>query len=88
MNKIPHKDLYIKLLPVLKTKVSNLKSFGMDYIKEEDIWQFLVEKYFTNIDDDLNELVSDILNVPNYLIKDYLLEQLKYRKSTNLNDLL
>lgn len=88
MSKIPHQDLYKKLLPVLKTKMSSLESFGMDYINEEDIWNFLTTKYFTSLDGSIDELVADILNVPNYLIKDYLLEELKNRKKTNINDLL
>ena len=34
-------ELYERLTPALKAKVSELKRYDLDYIKEEDIWNYL-----------------------------------------------
>lgn len=83
-----NKSLFSKLLPALKAKVSKLQEFGINYIDENDIWNYLVEKEWDEKEKNIDELVSDILNVPGYLIKDYLLENRKNNNSNNSNVLL
>jgi len=36
-------ELYERLKPALKSKVSELRKFGYDYLKSEDIWNYLKE---------------------------------------------
>lgn len=71
-------ELYERLKPALKTKLTELKEFGYGYLKIEDIWNYLKEKKWKNDHNlALNEMVSDILNADNDLIDDYFKEKLK-----------
>ena len=57
-------ELYKRLTPALRTKMSELKQYGYGYLKKEDIWNYLKENVWTNSHNlSLNEMVSDILNV-------------------------
>ena len=59
-------ELYRKLLPAFKTKVSELKRYNINYIKEVDIWNYLKNNYWKNKHDlTLGDMVNDILNTPN-----------------------
>lgn len=56
------KELYIRVLPALKSKVKELKTKNIFYITEEDIWQFLkTRKWHTKSDLTLYDIVNDIL---------------------------
>lgn len=56
-------ELYMKLLPALETRVSELKLNGISYIKVEDIWEYLKRnKWSKSIDLTLSKCVDDILN--------------------------
>ena len=70
MNSIPS---FQNLLPVLKIKKNNFKLFGIDYISERDIWNYLNDCVWSK-DKNINidEIVNDILYTPAYLIKDYI----------------
>ena len=66
------KELYERLTPALNAKVSELKRYDMDYIKAEDIWNYLKEKRWTKANDLLlYQMVNDILNLNNFEIDDY-----------------
>ena len=66
------KELYERLTPALNAKVSELKRYDMDYIKAEDIWNYLKEKRWTKANDLLlYQMVDDILNLNNFEIDDY-----------------
>ena len=66
------KELYERLTPALNAKVSELKRCDMDYIKAEDIWNYLKEKRWTKANDLLlYQMVDDILNLNNFEIDDY-----------------
>lgn len=75
------KELYDRLLPALKTKKTEMLRLGIDYIQEEDIWNYLKEikwKKASNLS--LYEMVNDVLNTDNSLIENYLKNKLKSRK--------
>lgn len=83
-------ELYQKILPALKTKVSNLKIFGYNFIDEDDILSYLMDKVWLE-DEELaiDEIIADVLNTPNYLIKDYLIDNIKNKnKKETTNSLL
>ena len=73
--------MYDRLLPALKTKKTEMLRLGIDYIQEEDIWNYLKEikwKKASNLS--LYEMVNDVLNTDNSLIENYLKNKLKSRK--------
>lgn len=56
-------DLYKRLLPALKTKISELKRKKINYIDTLDIWNYCIDKIWKNKSDlRIYDLVSDILN--------------------------
>lgn len=72
------KELFNRLKPALKSKKTELKNNGYNYIHLIDIWEYLLEqkwKYATNLS--LYEMVSDILNSDNELIDDYVKGKLR-----------
>ena len=72
------KELYDRLTPALKTKVVELKRNDLDYIKEEDIWNYLKESKWINANNLLlYQMVDDILNLDNYIIDNYVKEQIR-----------
>ena len=65
-------ELYQRLVPALKTKVTDLKRAGYDYLTIEDIWNYLKEsKWKESRNLALHEMVNDILNSENIVIDDY-----------------
>ena len=57
-------ELYMRILPALKTKVAELKREKIYYIKEKDIWNYCVENIWKNKKDlRIYELVDNILNI-------------------------
>lgn len=71
-------ELYHRVLPALKSKVLELKRFGYSYIKENDIWNFLIETKWSMAHDlMLSDVVNDILKVDNDKVDRYLKEKLK-----------
>ena len=75
------KQLYNRLLPALRTKKEEMKRVGINYVQEEDIWNYLKEKKWKKANDlSLYDMVSDILNIDNSFIENYLKTNLKTRK--------
>ena len=69
-------DLYIRILPALKTKVHELNKLNYNFIKEEDIWNYLrLTKWTSSYDLDLSIMVNDILNVDIQALQNYMLEK-------------
>ena len=65
-------ELYQRLIPALKTKVTDLRRAGYDYLTIEDVWNYLKEsKWKESRNLALHEMVSDILNSENIVIDDY-----------------
>ncbi len=70
-------ELYKRLKPALKTKTEEMRRDGFDYIKEEDVWNYLKEvKWKTSRNLNLYQMVSDVLNIDNILIDSYLKDKL------------
>lgn len=75
------KELYIRIKPALRTRVSELHLLGYKYIKEEDIWNYLKDtKWSFDVSLSLATMVNDILNVDSEDIKTYTLNILKNMK--------
>lgn len=71
-------ELYSRLKPALYSKVIELQRKGKDYIKEEDIWNYLMENVWnTRKNLSLSEMTSDILNLEDNLIISYVMNILK-----------
>ena len=78
-------ELYVRILPALKTKVAELKREKIFYIKEKDIWNYCVENIWQNKKDlRIYELVDNILNIDAIKLDIYLKKNLyKYQ---NINE--
>ena len=82
------KELYERLQPALNTKVTELKRYDLDYIKKEDIWNYLkVTKWEKATNLELYEMVDDILNLDNDDIDKYVKEEIRKKViKPNLDD--
>ena len=59
-------ELYKRVFPALKSKVKELNKNKIDYIKEVDIWNYLVESRWKSTKGlVLADIVDDILNTDN-----------------------
>jgi len=66
-------ELYKRLKPALLTKKNDMRREGINYVKEEDIWNYLKQQKWCKSNDlTLAEMVDDILNSDSLLIEDYL----------------
>ena len=73
-------ELYNRLKPALNTKQREMVRKGYNYIKIEDIWNYLKEikwKKANNLS--LYEMVSDVLNVDDIVIDGYLKQKLNLK---------
>lgn len=71
------KELYDRLRPALRTKLTELSEYGYGYLKIEDIWNYLKESKWKNGHNlSLNDMVSDILNADNELVDAYFKDKL------------
>ena len=74
-------ELYERLKPALKSKVLELKKVGYDYLKAEDVWNYLKDEKWGNSKNlALYQMVSDIFNSDNVLIDAYFKDKLNYKK--------
>ena len=75
------KELYDRLKPALNSKVNELKRFDIEYIKIDDIWNYLRDKKW-KISKNLLlcDMVSDILSLDNMTIENYVKEEIKKKK--------
>ena len=66
------KELYDRVTPALNTKVIELKRNDLDYIKKDDIWNYLKDKKWSKANNLLlYQMVDDILNLDNNEIDEY-----------------
>ncbi len=71
-------DLFKRLKPALYSKVVELKRMGLEYIKEEDIFNYLSQNTWSKKDNlSIADLTNDILYLDNNLITNYCLNLLK-----------
>lgn len=72
------KELYDRVTPALNSKVKELKRNNIDYVKKEDIWNYLIVNVWTKEKGlELADVVDDILNVPNWELENYVKENMK-----------
>ena len=72
------KELYDRLTPALNTKVNELKRNDLDYIKKDDIWNYLKDKKWSKANNLLlYQMVDDILNLDNNEIDDYVKSEIR-----------
>ena len=72
------KELYDRVTPALNTKVTELKRNDLDYIKKDDIWNYLkLTKWSTANNLLLYQMVDDILNLDNNEIDEYVKEEIR-----------
>ncbi len=70
-------ELYKRLKPALITKYREMQANGYNYLKEEDIWNYLKEIKWKKAQDlALSDMVNDILNTDNLIIDNYLKSKL------------
>lgn len=82
-------ELYERILPALKSKVKEIKRKGIDYIHEEDIWNYLKNyKWTSSRALDLGDMVNDIFNAEIKEIDDYVKQELKnYRRNIDQGEI-
>lgn len=74
-------ELYERVTPALRSKSKEFKRNKIDYIKEEDIWNYLVDNIWKNSTGlDLFHIVDDILNTDNRKIELYVQNKFKNTK--------
>ena len=73
-------ELYKRVKPALSTKKEEMKRCGYNYIKEEDIWNYLKEvKWKSSKDLSLYDMTNDILNTDDEIIDSYLRKKLNLK---------
>lgn len=71
------KELYLALVPALNVKMRIVRNSEYNYIKKEDIWNYLrTNKWCKDINLCISEMVNDIINVEERLIDKYLKDKL------------
>lgn len=82
-------DLYKRVRPALTSKVRELKRNNIILVKEEDIWNYLVEtKWRTGKGLELFNIVDDILNIDNKELERYVVNKMKdFKRSINLDNI-
>lgn len=71
-------ELFKRLKPALYSKVIELKRMGLEYIKEEDIFNFLAQNSWSKKDNlSIADLTNDILYLDKNLITNYCMNLLK-----------
>ena len=74
-------DLYKRVKPALNSKVKELRREKYDYIKEEDVWNYLVKNKWASAQGlVLCEIVDDILNAENKKIDRFIKDERKKKK--------
>ncbi len=79
-------ELYKRVKPALRTKKNEFKKLGYSYIKETDIWNFLIKKKWKNGNQlCLADIVSDIMHVQKEAVDEYL--KLMHQQTNDNNNL-
>ena len=77
------KELYDRIKPALDAKTAEMHRLGYNYIKCEDIWNYLKENKWKKASDlALHEMINDVLNTDNVLIDTYIKEKMSSVKRT------
>lgn len=78
------KELYERVKPALYSKLKEMNNLGFKYVTYNDIWNYLVDNSWKNKKGlELHELITDIINVNNYDVNEYVMAKLGKIKSQN-----
>ena len=82
-------ELYERILPALKSKTREIHKKGMDYIHEEDIWNYLkTYKWTSSRSLDLGDMVNDIFNIEKRELDSFVKNELKnYRRNVKQGEI-
>lgn len=82
-------ELYKRVRPALTSKVREFRRNGIVFIKEEDIWNYLIEfKWKTSKGLELYNIVDDILNIDNSEVEKYVISKMKdFKRKVNLKEI-
>lgn len=82
-------ELYNRIKPALYSKKLELCKMGLSYIKEEDIWNYLIEsKWKKSAGLELFNIVDDILNTDNKKIEDYVINKMgNFKRDINFDNI-
>lgn len=82
-------ELYERILPALKSKTKEIHKKNMNYIHEEDIWNYLKDYKWANTRAlDLGDMVNDIFNVEINELDNYVKNALKnYHREINQGEI-
>ena len=82
-------ELYERILPALKSKTKEIHKKGMDYIHEEDIWNYLkTYKWTSSRSLDLGDMVNDIFNIEERELDSFVKNELKnYRRNVKQGEI-
>ena len=81
-------QLYKRVLPALYSKVRETRRIGLKFINEKDVWNYLAQNVWCNRNDlQLHDLISDILNVDNYKLNDYVMKKIQKLKENEKVDI-
>ena len=80
-------ELYKRVKPALASKVREFRRNGIVFIKEEDVWNYLIEfKWKSGKGLELYNIVDDILNVDNNEVEKYVVSKMKnFKRKVNLD---
>ena len=82
-------ELYERILPALKSKTREIHKKGMNYIHEEDIWNYLkTYKWTSSRSLDLGDMVNDIFNIEERELDSFVKNELKnYRRNVKQGEI-
>ena len=82
-------ELYKRVRPALVSKVREFRREKIDFVKEEDIWNYLIETKWRNGNGlELYHLVDDILNTNNQEIEKYVVNKMRdFKREVNLENI-
>lgn len=70
-------ELYSRIRPALISKNNDLKRKGINYIKEEDIWNYLkASKWIKTSNLSLADMVNDIFSLNDDMIEKYVKDKM------------
>jgi len=80
-------ELYNRVKPALKSKVMDLKRVGVNYVQQEDIWNYLRTNIWCKKSGlTLGEVVNDIMTVSNNELETYVQGLLAKEKRELIED--
>ena len=80
-------DLYKRLTPAMNCKIRELNKYKINYIKNEDIWNYLMtNKWKTEKGISLAEMVDDILNLDNSKLDIYVKDKINRIRNVELEE--